>query len=270
MRSIPRGRMLALILTTGFGIALAPAAQASVSSTSTIALNFDDATPGALVTTTSNLGTAPVSTSVVTSNGGSALGAASLANQGTAVQFPTFDSSRSGPRAVISIRNSGPDLMNPGDRDFSWGADFSIDATSYSHAIGSFDNGDNLVQRGLARSQAQFKLQLDNHQPSCRIATPMGNLLVIVPVSVTPGVWYNATCTRSGTVLTASLTQYDETGNRVQTWTRSATKTLGPLTWSDPLVPLSVGGKLSTTGALVPATDQFNGLVDNAFVTIQG
>ena len=242
------------------------------SPSSGLLLDFDSAPTGAVVTSVENTGTAPVSGSVVTTNGGEAVSVASRNGQTNGVQLPAFDPTAAGPRAVIAVVTSGTtEVLSPGKRSFSWGADFKVDAVSASKETGSTDNGDNLVQRGLAGSHRQFKLELDKRQPACRVEASAGSLRVQIPVTVEPTSWYRATCTRVYNTVTATLVRYDADGNVTDSWTRSATRSkgLGTLTWVNPQVPVSVGGKLTNDGRVVStASDQFNGVVDNVVLDI--
>jgi hypothetical protein len=218
-------------------------------------------------------GSAAVDTSVVSANGGAVQLVGSRATQGGAVRFPGFDASDAGQRAVIKIVNtSGTDALAPGKRDFTWSADFRLDADSASHVTGSRDNGDNLFQRGLYKD-TQFKLDVDNRRPSCRLRGSTGGpgaVRVIAPVSVSDSVWYHAVCSRVGNRLTVSVSAFDPAGDVTQSWTKSATSTVGfgTVSWARIGTPLTIGGKLSPAGKLVtPSSDQFNGDVDNAELT---
>jgi hypothetical protein len=52
-------------------------------------------------------------------------------------------------------------------------------------------------------------------------------------------------------------------------WAYSATGATGSMTPSSPSLPLSVGAKVSPTGALLTDdADQFNGTVDNVFLNV--
>lgn len=235
-------------------------------------LDFDGAAAGSVVTNVDNTGTAPVSGSVVTTNGGQAVSEASRGDQLNGVRLPAFDPKVTGPRAVIAVVTSNTtEVLSPGKRAFSWGADFKLDAVSTSKETGSTDNGDNLVQRGLAGSHRQFKLELDKRQAACRVEASAGSLRVQIPVTVDPSSWYRATCSRMLNKVTATLVRYDADGNVTDSWSRSATRSsgLGTLVWSNPEVPLSVGGKLTNDGRVVAkASDQFNGVVDNVVFDI--
>jgi hypothetical protein len=218
-------------------------------------------------------GSASVQTSVVTANGGRATTVSSRATQGKAVQFPAFDPSASGARAVIKVVNTtSTDQLAPGDRDFSWSADFRLNADSASHASGSQDNGNNLVQRGLY-NDTQFKLDADARRPACRLRGSTGDagaLRVTAPVTVAADQWYNATCTRSGNTLTVSVQAFASAGNVTRQWTNSARSSagFGTVAWAAHGTPLAIGGKLSATGDMVDqCSDQFNGAVDNVTLT---
>ncbi len=227
-----------------------------------------------MLTGVSNSGEASFSTSVVTASGGTVSAVASRNTQGSAVQFPAFDPSSTGPRAVLAVTNAGStDRLSPA-RDFRWAADFAIDATSFTTDTGTHDNGDNLIQRGLAGTRHQFKLELDDHRPSCVLQNTAGGAFrITVPVTVAPDPWYRATCQRSGTALTVTLQHFTDQGAVDGTWSavRRNASGFGAVSWTDPSVPLTVGGKLNAKSTAVNvASDQFNGTVDNVVVDIVG
>jgi hypothetical protein len=222
-----------------------------------------------------NAGSASVTTSVVSAHGGTVDTVASWSGQGSAVRFPAYNPTSSGARAVIKVVNrTSTDVLAPGNRDFSWSADFALDADSESHARGSYDNGNNIFQRGLF-GDTQFKLDADGRQPSCRLRGSTGTqgaLRVQAPVTVAAGQWYHATCTRTGNTLSIAVQAIAADGSVPGQWSRSATSSrgFGTLTWSKTGTPLTIGGKLSAAGKLTSgSTDQFNGVVDNAVLQFQ-
>ncbi|HXH57210.1 LamG domain-containing protein, partial [Iamia sp.] len=145
---------------------------------------------------------------------------------------------------------------------FEFGADVVLDATSESGAVGSTDNGDNLVQRGLFDDLSQYKLQLDARRPSCRVKGSVGAVFVTASMSVQPGRWYRVRCVRDGSTVSIAVTTWADDGTPTVV-TRSATGPTGDMAPSRPTVPLSIGGKLSASGESVTSTDQLNGVVDN-------
>jgi hypothetical protein len=242
-----------------------------------VALRFnDDAGPsGATQSSFTNRGSVQVDISVVSENGGQVTSRESRTGQGDAVTFPRFDSTESAPRAVIRITGSGTsDDLNPGSADFAWGTDFAMDSgPTAEKSSTSHDNGDNLVQRGLYGG-TQYKLQLDGDRASCRLSGSTGAagaVYVAAPVTLSPDVWYRAACKRSGETLKISVREYDSTGEVVGAWYASQTSAVGfgEVTYSSPSIPMSVGGKLDHSGALVTsASDQFNGSLDNVFLRL--
>jgi hypothetical protein len=268
--------VLAVVAAIGLGTGTASAATGDPGDT-VVSYDFEPAVAadGVSQTVFANGGSADVVTSVVSAYGGSVQAVPSRANQGGAVRFPTFSASSTAPRAVVKIVNrTSTDVLAPGNRDFSWSADFNIDAETASHARGSTDNGDNLFQRGLF-NDTQYKLDLDNHQPSCRLrgsTGATGAVRVTAPLTVVPSQWYHATCTRTGNQISIEVDAFDENGVVTQQWTRSATskRGFGTLTWPKTGTPLSIGGKLTATGKPAGGSgDQFNGVVDNAVLQFQ-
>ena len=259
-------------------LALACAAPglASATTAAELVLKFDSSDPDSQVVDVSSTGTAEVKNSVVRLNGGQLVPTSSRTGQGSAARFPKFDASSTGDRAIIRVLNAGTyDPFDPGGHPITWGADFKVDSVTVDATSGSTDNGNNLVQRGLAGSGHQYKLEVDGNggkRPACRVETKVDHLLAVVPVTVESGKWYRATCQRTGDTLTGTVSRLDYSGDVVQTWSRTATYTgegsLGGINFDDPGLPVSVGGKLRNDGTARTAGDQFNGVVDNVVIDV--
>jgi hypothetical protein len=262
--------LLAAILVVAQGVGSVAAAEVPVLSYD---FELESGTDGS-TTFLLNNGSAPVQASVATAYDGSLESVASHETQGSAVKFPAFDAAGTGGRAVIKVVNTtGTDGLAPADQDFSWSADFRLDADSESHSEGSHDNGNNLLQRGLY-NDTQFKLDVDDGRPSCRLRGSTGNagaVRITAPVTVGAHAWYNATCTRAGDMLTVSVSAFDSAGTVTDRWSNTATSPagFGTVTWANLDTPLSIGGKLRATGNLGRHSDQFNGVVDNVVLTFQ-
>jgi hypothetical protein len=186
---------------------------------------------------------------------------------GTALDFPAYKGNQSVyPRAVVSVSNAGEqDQMDPGMRDFSWGADFNIDKLSAGEGV---DNGDNLVQRGLSSQPTLFKAEIDHDRAACTVRGDAGELIVRARERITPGWWYRVRCERTMSALGVYVTEYAPDG-LISTYAREVTGPIGDVTFADPTTPLSVGGKIGSDLELLnKATDQFNGLVMNPFYAL--
>lgn len=169
--------------------------------------------------------------------------------------------------SVSPISRVPPHPLDPGAQPFSVGASFRLDETA---GRSEMDSGDNLVQRGSFDDPAQFKLQVDGRQPSCRVVGDEGGLLVRSDTEARADTWYDVRCTRTDSGLELVVTEHAEDGDPT-TRTFTAEGPTGDLSGLDPGVPLSVGGKLTTTGLLVRQdTDQFNGVVDDVVLDIEG
>jgi len=245
----------------------------SASATTTdLVLYYPFEPPAAASSTTQpflgNDGDGAVDTSVVESSGGTLTSVSSRPGQGQAVRFPAFDPSEYGARAVVRIVNrTSTDVLAPGRRNFAWSAAFKIDAESAEHSRTSHDNGDNLLQRGLYYGP-QFKLDVDDHRPGCRLRGSTGGsgaVRVVSAVTVSANRWYRATCTRSGNRLTIKLTLFAADGSVTRSWRRSATSKVGfgKLSWRNIDTPVTIGGKLTPSSTTSTSSDQFNGVVDN-------
>ena len=213
-----------------------------------------------------NEGTAPALVSVVSVDGGAVDGARGPEDERSALALPAYDASGAAPRAVVRISGAGAtDDLAPRSDDFVFGADFSLDARSQGDS--KLDNGNNLVQRGLAGDLSQFKLEIDKGRPACRVRGASGQVDVKLDTDVEPDQWYRARCARDGDTLTLTLQRLTPNGVRAEE-TGQETGEIGRLVYPAAL-PMSVGGKLRSSGAIVTsATDQFNGAVDNVVLDI--
>lgn len=238
--------------------------------TQTIALRLPaDASQGsALSAGPVQSGTARVTVEVVSRDGGEVQVARGRDDE-LVLDFPAFDAQdQRPPRAVVRVTpaGGGADPLAPGDADFSFGAEFRIDAESKGTKV---DNGDNLVQRGLASDPSQYKLELDGDRPACRIRGSAGDVQVRLEEQVLPGTWYAATCSRSADSVELTVMEYGLYG-RTEEFSVTQTGPTGTLAWPKAQTPVSVGGKLAADGQVIrSATDQFNGLVTAPFLTIQ-
>lgn len=219
--------------------------------------------PGAMVATVPNAGRSRLESSVSTSAGGRITQDHGL-DSGFAVRFPAFAQGPT-PAAVLVLRVSGTaDRLSPDDRPFSFGADFNLDARSSGSAT---DNGDNLLQRGLATDRSQYKVQIDRGVMSCRIAGSAGKAVLKAKSPVEPTAWYRVRCTRRGDLLTLVVRRLDGSGGRE---TVRVEADVGSVRFAR-AVPVSVGGKVAADGEVVAsATDQLNGLVDNVRFELLG
>lgn len=225
-------------------------------------LDFD-ATPasdaGRAVTAVTAAGAVGAEVRVATS-GDARLVAAEGPDGSGAVRFPAYTGADTAAAVALVVNAVTPGRLDPGDGDFEFGASFQLDARSSGSTA---DNGDNLLQRGTFDSPGQFKIQLDHEVPSCRILGDDGEVFVEADEPVEPGVWYAASCEREGeeVSLTVSKLDDDDTG---ETW-----QGFGPTgTVSVSALPLSIGGKVGPDGVPVASADQFNGVVDDVFLTL--
>lgn len=237
-----------------------PASATSTAPRYALLLDFEDgAGPGQPVRDVTNRGTAPVTISPRTPEGAAdetGLVGAESADGGRAVRFPRFTGAATAAAAALVVVPGSPDGLDPGDRDFTVGASFSLDPQSSGSAA---DDGDNLLQRGTFASTGQVKVQIDDGVPSCRIAGSAGALLVRADSRVEPGRWHTVTCSRRGDEVRLDLTRRGEPGTR--TWRASGPT--GTLALAG--LPLSVGAKVTPAGVPVASADQFNGVVDDVF-----
>lgn len=213
---------------------------------------------GAAVTSVDNAGPADVQT-VVKASGSASVEVVAGPDGGHAVRFPAYTGTDPAPAAVLVATDQGG-ALDPGAKQFSFGATFQIDEQSSGSAA---DNGDNLVQRGAFDSPGQVKLQLDHDVPSCRVKGDAGEAFVKATGPVDPGAWYTVTCERDGSDLELTVKASGD-GSGGGTWHTSADT--GTVSLQD--LPLTIGGKTGPDGTPVASADQFNGAVDDVFFAV--
>lgn len=245
---------------------------------SVVDYRFNRGTIGQPIVAPTNLGSDPdVVASIVTSSGGRAVTVRSRTGQGRAVDFPAATDSAAGRRSVLSILDTDTrdgDALSPGLRDFTLVADFNLDSGDTQA-----DGGNNLVQRGLAGSSDQFKIQVDisggRARPACALGqTRNGAWQVVVAKStrtIRPGQWYRVRCRRTADALVLVVITIADDGAFT---TFSRVRVTGTadfdLAWPpDSTVPMTIGGKLRPNGRFHSQSDQFNGVVDNVSLRIK-
>lgn len=215
-----------------------------------------------------------------TRNGGSLERVDSHPGGGRALRFPAFAPDLESPRAGIIVLPGAAQLPNPGGADFSFGADVKSDdpwsdpAPNEATASNSSptpsdpgseigDNGDNVIQRGLASEPTQFKLQTDTGRPSCAV-TGSGGSLEVKGAHLEQGIWYRLRCDLTSSVL--RLTVIDLISNTETSY--EATGSVGDVDFA-PDTPIAIGHKVTPEGNLFRSQpDQFNGTMDAVWVHI--
>jgi hypothetical protein len=213
-------------------------------------------------------GTANVDIAVSDTDGGQVLTTEGRAEE-TAFDFPDFQPEGAYPRAIIIVQNpvgSQDDSLSPNFDSFSYGVDFSLDAESVGRPE---DNGNNMLQRGLSSDPVMFKVDLDaNLRPGCTVKGRSGTLIVHTATPIDPERWYRVRCEREGDRLQVKVTEYLASG-RVLNNDRAVSGPVGAVSFDDPRIPVSVGGKVARDGAVILSeTDQFNGKIANPFVLV--
>jgi len=167
--------------------------------------------------------------------------------RGMALAFPARCTSRVCPHVALQAPTTAD--LNPGTRNFAYGADVLL-------APGQTSKGQNVVQKGYSKSSSQWKLQVDGMagRPSCVLVDERKPRIRMATsaVSVADGRWHALRCRRAGTSLTVD----------VDGVARGRTAVPASLSVRNNR-PLSIGGK----GAFRD-NDQFNGALDNVWVTI--
>lgn len=213
------------------------------------------------------VGTAQLDLGVSTLAGGRLTVDRAVPGRVPAFDFPAFQATGAYPRAVIVARNAGnEDLLSPGAADFSYGADIRLDSLAQGRAE---DNGDNVVQRGLATDPVMFKLEVDQRRPGCTVKSTAGAVSIFHTDTVEPDRWYRVRCERDGEGVTIQVTELPlEEGTTASGRTKRGPT--GEVTMSGPHVPFSVGGKVAPDGTVVAsASDQFNGSIANPYLAVE-
>ncbi|GIH05875.1 hypothetical protein Rhe02_39420 [Rhizocola hellebori] len=149
------------------------------------------------------------------------------------------------PRAILESGPAG--ILNPGIRAVRWGA-------SVQMMVNETSDGGNVLQKGLADSGTQFKLQVDGLEgrPSCAVAGPEGKFLALSPTGIADGKWHQLLCERNDDQLTLYVDGQ---------WAAAIPVPVGLSIVNN--APLRLGGK--GHGAY---NDQFHGTLDDVFVEI--
>ena len=263
-----------LLLASGLTL-LGPSAQSATAPV--VQFRFGGTAIGDPFTAPANQGADPdVVASVVTSGDGQALTVRSRPGQGNAIDFPGVDDSTSGDRAVVKVVDkdlTDGDALSPGTGNFTLTADFKLDADSQA------DGGNNLMQRGLAKSSDQFKIQVDviNNRlwPACAVGQKVDGIWETAAVTssraVLPDAWYQVRCRRTAHALALTIYSIAADGT-LSVWASSQQSGIPTfdLTWplAASAAPMSVGGKLRPTGVIESPSDQFNGVVDNVLLRL--
>ena len=182
-----------------------------------------------------------------------------------AFSFPEFRGRGPYPRAVVTATpTTEEDGLSPDSRDFQYGADIRLEAESTGRTE---DNGNNVIQRGLSVDPVMFKLEVDaNLRPSCTIKGRLGEVTVYALQPLEPSTWYRIRCDRQKDQVTIFVGEFLPSGATTAVG-RGQIGKIGPVDMRDPLLPVSVGGKVSRSGQIVrDATDQFNGEIANPFL----
>lgn len=222
--------------------------------TPTLALTFDESGEGGSVSATVG-GTASteVTVSALTTGDGRLSVTTGRSGEGNALDVAAEDGN-----AVLAVIPATGDTLAPGTEDFS----FSVDIRSR----GGWEDGANVLQRGLADDAGQYKLQIDGGQPSCTISGTDGRVQVASDRELSEGLWYRLQCDRTDQVVTLMVTRLEDGAE----WVTSDTGATGDVRTKLDDTPLSIAAKLTPTGQLANwQPDQFTGAIDNVILRIE-
>jgi len=152
------------------------------------------------------------------------------------------------PKGIVEFPSTA--LLNPGTRDFRFGASVLLSAAETS-------DGANVMQKGFnAGGGSQWKLQVDGEagHPSCVIAGMDEGQSVVVTAKtpVADGQWHDVECVRTDGDLTVLVDGVE-----------SNSKPIDTEIMVEPPSAVRIGGK-----SVKSDNDQFFGVIDNVFLAI--
>lgn len=212
------------------------------------------------------VGTGAFDLQVSTLDGGD-LEPSDRAEPGGSWKYPDYQPRGRYPRAVVVARpREGADPLSPGSGQFAYGADVRLAPDSTGRVE---DNGNNILQRGLASDESMFKLEIDaNGRPGCSVKGRAGLAIVLAGNPVEPGLWYRIRCELRRDYIRVLVAEYLPSGSTSMTG-RAKPGRAGEVAFDGDEVPFSVGGKVARDGSVIKSeTDQFNGEIANAYVRI--
>lgn len=184
----------------------------------------------------------------------------SFDDAGNAVRFPEFSDSAEEPGVgIVAMAQEAP-LPAPGEKSFRYGADVLFDVLGASSAA---DNGDNVLQRGLAADASQYKLQIDHGVPSCAVQGADARLMTKGD-ELEAATWYRLECRldESGLELLVTDLETEESASF------ASPGTVGAVEFDDD-VPIAIGRKAARGGVgIEKQPDQFNGTLDRVWISI--
>ena len=111
-----------------------------------------------------------------------------------AADYPSYGGASTAPRAVAAMTNtSSTDVLTPLAAGFAFGADIKSDPVSTGTA---YDNGNNILQRGLFGDVAQYKIQIDHGYAMCRVKGDKGTIAVTSTQLMPTEAWFRVSCAR--------------------------------------------------------------------------
>jgi len=223
-----------------------------------LSIDFDAAVEGDL-SGIDNAGTAEVEVEAV--GNVDALSTEEGLDDGLALRFPEYGAP--GLPVIATVTAEDPGTLNPGAKPFVFGGDLMIDERNEGGVV---DDGNNVLQHGLFSDTSQYKLQVDRNRASCRIEGSAGAVVVNDEAELEPDVWYHVECRREAdeVVLTVESLDPDVTYES-EVSLEGETGSVAAST----AAPVVIGGKLGVNDEIVTSnTDQFNGALDQVFLTI--
>jgi hypothetical protein len=146
----------------------------------------------------------------------------------------------------------GNPALDPGPRDYEWGASVLLKADETSE-------GSNIVQKGFSvGGGSQWKLQVDgnNGHPSCVVVGEGETTIheVYADVTIADSAWHDVSCRRAGAKLVITVD-----GAKGKSTSIPKDLTISPAG------PMRIGGK-----SLKPNNDQYFGTLDDVYVSTAG
>jgi concanavalin A-like lectin/glucanase superfamily protein len=236
-----RRKLIALLVLPSLAV-LSPPANAATSPTVVARYSFDTTSAGKIP----DLSGRGAPLTIRTADKGAVRFVA--AGTGRYVGFPVrCPATGPCPRALLEGTNDAD--LNPGTRNFRWGATVNVSKTQLA-------GSSNVLQKGVATTESQWKMQVgETHGRAQCVVVGRGSAtayLVRSSIAVADGKWHKVLCNRAG----ASMAIY------VDGVARGSVRVPVALTISNDK-PLRIGGPNFNT-----SSDMFHGYLDDVYATL--
>lgn len=287
-----RGLLVATATLLALCVSVVPPVHGMPTGTVTFAMTFDTTTPATWLHTTMTAGkpvglvmgatipqaVRPGGAEIIPTDVRAVPGV--VANDKLVGVFPAYSSTPTNLSAYVVKPTvfGATEALAPGTRKFVFGADLRLNSGATTGVPA--DNGNNVVQRGLAGGD-QYKIQADVvggvPNVTCVIRDEGVQTAQTPAVPIQAATWVRARCTRvvtgGGQHVTLSVSypggEFANPPASMVTFTPVANLNYGTATAVQP-IPLTMGAKVNNeaTSVLLTDSDQFNGQLDNLYLKI--